>query len=290
MPLDLPHLDDLTFDDLVKEAIALIPTYAPEWTNYNPSDPGITLIELFAYLTELLSYRLDRVTDNNIKSFLRLLDSSGEWGTSGDLTEDIRNTVLGLRERKRLITNRDFEELILQADDRISRILCLHDRDVSISFDKKVEGYIGIIIVPEKDQKFSDADISSLREKIEAKRLLATRISFAEPEYVYIKIYVEIVPVADVEISILIQKVKNKLCEFLKPEEKRGNSSRLPFGRNIFMSELYEIIDRLPEVVYVKTVQIICLDHSNGDLKPEKHQLVKLSDEIDNIAVKIFTA
>jgi len=49
MPLTLPVLDDRSFDDLVAEARALIPALAPEWTNHNPSDPGITLIELFAW-------------------------------------------------------------------------------------------------------------------------------------------------------------------------------------------------------------------------------------------------
>jgi hypothetical protein len=50
MPLDLPNLDDRTYEDLVAEALRLIPNYAPEWTNYNPSDPGITLIEISAIL------------------------------------------------------------------------------------------------------------------------------------------------------------------------------------------------------------------------------------------------
>ena len=46
-----PKLDDRAFDDIVQEAIRLIPRYAPEWTNHNASDPGITLIELAAWMT-----------------------------------------------------------------------------------------------------------------------------------------------------------------------------------------------------------------------------------------------
>ena len=51
-----PKLDDRTFNDIVEEAISMIPRYAPEWTNHNPSDPGITLIELAAWMTDLLIY------------------------------------------------------------------------------------------------------------------------------------------------------------------------------------------------------------------------------------------
>jgi hypothetical protein len=52
LPLNLPNLDDLSWDDLMKEGRSLIPAWAPEWTNHNPSDPGITLVELFAYFSE----------------------------------------------------------------------------------------------------------------------------------------------------------------------------------------------------------------------------------------------
>ena len=68
-----PKLDDRTFDDLVAEGVTLLPTLAPEWTNHNPSDPGITLLELLAYFTELLVYRLGRVTPASKLQFLKLL-------------------------------------------------------------------------------------------------------------------------------------------------------------------------------------------------------------------------
>jgi hypothetical protein len=73
MPLPLPKLDQYTFDELVGQGQALLPRYAPGWTDHNVHDPGITLVELFAWLAEMESYRLDRVTEANIRAFLRLL-------------------------------------------------------------------------------------------------------------------------------------------------------------------------------------------------------------------------
>jgi hypothetical protein len=73
MPLQVPDLDDRTYPDLVAEGIRLIPRYAPVWTNHNASDPGITLLELFAFLTEGLIYELNRVSDANKAKFLKLL-------------------------------------------------------------------------------------------------------------------------------------------------------------------------------------------------------------------------
>ncbi|MDJ0597830.1 MAG: baseplate J/gp47 family protein [Crocosphaera sp.] len=71
--LDSPNLDDRTWQEIVDQAKSLIPTYAPEWTDHNPSDLGITLIELFAWLVEGLTYRLNRVPNKNFIEFLNLI-------------------------------------------------------------------------------------------------------------------------------------------------------------------------------------------------------------------------
>ena len=73
MALPAQNLDDRTFQDLVNEARSKIPQYCPEWTDHNLSDPGITLIELFAWMTELIIYRLNRVPDKNYVKFLDLI-------------------------------------------------------------------------------------------------------------------------------------------------------------------------------------------------------------------------
>jgi predicted phage baseplate assembly protein len=74
MALPVPNLDDLQFQrDLVDEARLRIIRYCPEWTEYNVSDPGITLIELFAWMTEMIVYRLNKVPDKNYVKFLDMV-------------------------------------------------------------------------------------------------------------------------------------------------------------------------------------------------------------------------
>jgi predicted phage baseplate assembly protein len=73
MPLQAPVLDDRTFEDLYREAILRVPVYTPEWTDFNESDPGATLLELFAWLTELTIFRLNQVPDVNYIKFLQLM-------------------------------------------------------------------------------------------------------------------------------------------------------------------------------------------------------------------------
>jgi predicted phage baseplate assembly protein len=73
MPLPTVKLDDRTFQDIVDEAKRRIPRYCPEWTDHNVSDPGIMLVELFAWMTEMLLYRVNQVPDKMYVKFLELI-------------------------------------------------------------------------------------------------------------------------------------------------------------------------------------------------------------------------
>jgi predicted phage baseplate assembly protein len=73
MPLPDIQLDDRRFEELFKDAKRRIPRYTPEWTDLNDSDPGITLVQLFAWLAEMLLYRLNRVPEKNFVKFLELI-------------------------------------------------------------------------------------------------------------------------------------------------------------------------------------------------------------------------
>src|SRR4051812_14973693 len=146
MPITLPNLDDRTFDDLVEEALTLIPVHAPEWTNHNDSDPGITLVQLFAYLTEMLIYRQNRISDANVCAFLKLMDGAERKPSPNkpgcvkrvrngvevelSLADEVRKAVLDLRTQERAVTCEDFERLAVSVS-RVKRAYCVPRRDLT---------------------------------------------------------------------------------------------------------------------------------------------------------------
>ena len=73
MPLTIPAIDDRRYQDLRDEGLARIRVHNPEWTNFNRSDPGVTLVEVFAFLTESLLYRANQIPERNRRKFLALL-------------------------------------------------------------------------------------------------------------------------------------------------------------------------------------------------------------------------
>lgn len=73
MSLPAPKLDDRQFQDIVDEAKKRIPHYCKEWTDHNVSDPGITLIEMFAWMTEIILYRMNQMPDLHYAKFMDML-------------------------------------------------------------------------------------------------------------------------------------------------------------------------------------------------------------------------
>ena len=91
MPIQPLQLDDRNFEQLFAEARARIPVHTPEWTNFNDSDPGITIIQLFAFMTENLLYRSNRIPEANRRKFLTLLGIGLQPATPGQGLVSFRN-------------------------------------------------------------------------------------------------------------------------------------------------------------------------------------------------------
>jgi predicted phage baseplate assembly protein len=67
------ELDDVRFQELVNQSRARIAEHCKEWTEVNVSDPGITLVELFAWMTDMLCYRINRLPEKVHVALLSLL-------------------------------------------------------------------------------------------------------------------------------------------------------------------------------------------------------------------------
>lgn len=71
--LALENWDSPSFLEIVEKAKENIQTIYPAWTNYNPADSGMTLLELFAYMTEMQQFHLEQIGTSHYLAFLHLL-------------------------------------------------------------------------------------------------------------------------------------------------------------------------------------------------------------------------
>jgi predicted phage baseplate assembly protein len=109
MPLPPPVLDDRTYLQLRDELIRRIEVYTPEWTDHSDTDPGITLLELVAFLGENLLYRFNQIPDQTRLWLLGLLNmamrpAQPARGLIAFTTEDLRGVGVDKRTKVRAET------------------------------------------------------------------------------------------------------------------------------------------------------------------------------------------
>ncbi len=295
MPLQLPNLDDRTYDDLVEEARSLIPTYAPQWTNHNATDPGITLVELFAYLSEMLIYRLNRVTAANVLSFLKLLNGP-DWKPLGKEPQELTpaetlaavpETILKLRKLERAVTREDFEILAVEADARVARARCLPRLNIDVDMVREKAGHVSVIILPRaRPEPHLTALIEAVENYLKPKLLLTTRLHVAGPQFLKIAIKPTVVPLPDQLDFKVRQSVVNAVRKLFDPLTGGDDGNGWPFGRNVFISEIYSLIDRLPEIDYVTGIE---LTRVAGDAPlPVARQINNSDDQPVGVEVKSY--
>jgi hypothetical protein len=270
MPIPLPNLDDLTYAELVDEARAMIPVHAPRWTDHNPSDPGIALIELSAWLTEMVLYRTNRIPDKTTWAFLRLLDGQGSAPPEGqDLDDAIRATIRGLREQWRAITADDYESLMrtqwptspeaaaLPAAQReVLRVCCLANDP----------GRVGLVVIPAAGlgdapwRSPSAALLSAIVDFFSPRRLITTRLYVTGPRYVRVGISATIYIKSDARADDVIAAAKRALDAFYHPLTGGEGGRGWPFGRSVHASEVYGVLERTRGVDHADDVALTVED------------------------------
>jgi hypothetical protein len=285
MPLSLPNLDDRRYKDLVEEARALIPSRGPGWTNHNPSDPGITLVELFAYLTEMMVYRVNRITDDNLRAFLRLVNGP-TWQQRGPLGAEIREAILELRRTVRAVTPEDYEMLAVAAHPKAARAHCLPLRNLEAAdpFVAESAGHVSVVVVNvdgEKGEAETRAMLGKVKEQLALSMLLTTRLHVVAPRYVTLSVQttLETRPGAKDKVGEdepraaeqsgegaqesgspqkgVAELAATALKEFFHPLRGGPEGKGWPFGRSIYVSEIYALLDKLPGVDYVSELNVL---------------------------------
>ena len=302
MTIPLPDLDDRTYADLLEEARALIPSEYPEWTDHNPSDAGIVLLELFAWLTELVLYRVNQIPDKNIETFLKLLKGP-EWTQKQDidLQVAIRETVLALRHRYRAVACEDFEQLALEDWPEtevaqglgnagvIQRAKCLPQLNLAATAPTERSpalGHVSLVVVPigatTADKVLNPALRSGLWTFLDQRRLLTTQHHVVGPEYVIVQLKATL----HLEDGVSAQRVRTDAAEaihrFFDPLEGGVDHQGWPFGRSVYISEVYELLDRLPGVDYAENV-ILQNDSNCQQVELQDYQLVAIDFDDRNL-------
>jgi hypothetical protein len=278
MPIPLPSLDDQSYADLTAQALALLPALDPSWTDYNPSDPGITLVELLAWLTEMLLFQVDQVTPASTEKFLMLLNGPG-WTRSPDVSLDaaIRATMIAQRERYRAVTAGDYEWLALTAwpltpqaaalpgGGQLARVRCVPRRDLTAADpaarQADAPAHVSLVALAAVDG--GSALYDALAEFLDERRTLTTRQHVVAPGYVPVQVSANLALLDGAVPLVTLAAASQALATFYDPHTGGPDQTGWPFGRPVYAAEASTVLERVPLVDYVEAVQVSY--HGNPD-------------------------
>lgn len=261
MPLPVPNLDDRTFDQLTAEARALIPKNFPTWTDHNLSDPGITLLELFAFLIEAAIYQVNRVPERSLEHFAKLVDEARQRdpvsGKPEPIEQTLRRALEGLKPKYRAITEDEFETLAKQAEpETIARAKsAIKVVDTPNVFPN--EQFVKVIIVPNEPENPCPVPTGELRQRVfeflRSRRLITTRAQVVPPDCTRVRVAATIVRglASRLDGDTVKERAKQAISGFLSPLRGGIDRTGWEFGRSVFRSELFQVIEGVDGVDHV---------------------------------------
>jgi hypothetical protein len=174
------------------------------------------------------------------------------------IAQQLPKSVLKLRRLERTVACSDFEILALEADTRVARTRCLPRRNLKRDLEQESPGHVSLIILPQvsAEQGLSQL-ITSVEDYLTPKLLLTTQLHVVGPQFVAVGVQATVVPLPDALESTLRQHVVEAVTQFLNPHTGGEDGKGWPFGRNVFVSEMYSLLDQLPSVDYVTALTLI---------------------------------
>jgi hypothetical protein len=297
MAIQLPNLDTKTYEEISEEMVASIPKYTGKWTNHNPSDPGITIIELLSWIAETTLYRINRIPDESYVNFLRLVaGASGvdeverllkdphkdeyhrkileflkeiEEGHDKTIAEVKKEALLFLTSRYRAVTDDDFRQLAIEATDlfkvEVRRVIVENAPD---------ENSVEIVLVPDKWKQYEELTeaekqsrykelVEFVKDYLNPRTLIGTKIEVKQPVYSDVSIELKVVCHHYVTAEKIETDTKDRILQHLDPfmggDEKTGWTYRRSLS-------IYEIAQIVEETDGVKQVESIMFD-GNKELR-----------------------
>jgi hypothetical protein len=268
MTIPLPNLDTKSYKELMDETMSSIPNYTDTWTNHNPSDPGITILELLSWIAETTLYRINRVPDESYINFLRLiagaagvedveralndpyLDSSHrlileflreiENGSKKSIPEMKTYALRFLKSQYRAITESDFQRLAIEAtSDRGEKQAKVRRAIVHKSpNNEKVE----IVIVADKRDQYEEL-IPLVKDYLKPRTLIGTKIVVKKPVYTDVVIDIEAVCHHYAKPEKVEDNVRKRIMQHLDPFEGGDEKTGWTYRRLLTVYEIAQIVE-----------------------------------------------
>jgi predicted phage baseplate assembly protein len=197
----------------------------------------------------------------------RVRNRSSAWG--GLDAETLESAMMRapalLRSRDRAVTEADFEYLARQAlPAKIGRVKCIQPRPAEAG--RVTPGQVFVLVVPrvprpgaflEPDQlNLEEGDVAALTDYLDERRMLTTRFDVRPPAYQWVSTKVLLRANPGVDQNVVEAEVLRRMYRFLNPLTGGLHNKGWPFGRDLFVSEVYQCLQGTPDVQFIRGVEL----------------------------------
>lgn len=293
-------MTELDFDALFALARAQLPAVCPEWTDHNPSDPGIALLELAAAFIEMQLFQAGRPTDEARLAYMRLLDGPARALAPGeDLEGALDRAVRRLREPYRAVTVGDYAALIrdvwpsdpaalsLGPAARVARVLVLPSRDLEGQAPTAdAPGHLSVAVVGAGGQPAGPALLAGLAAFLDPRRMLTVRVHVVAPTLRKLGVAAALYLEAGASAAAVLAAAQAELAALFDP-------ASYPFGQTIYVSEVAARLDGVEGVEFVEAAGLVADDPARRVLddgavigvRPLPHELLTLDPAQTTLAL-----
>jgi predicted phage baseplate assembly protein len=253
----------------------------------------------------MTAYRTGGGTEGNVgsqtitvlKSSIPYVDSviNRRPATGGTNPESLEHALIRgprtLRARNRAVTAEDFEVLTREATSGVARVRCLApgavDKAGSDNDDWVEPGTVVLLVVPEIDPQVRELRPehlnipagmrASITSYLDERRLLTTQVELTTPKYQWVTIQARIKTANPYVNERVKREAERRLYQFIRPVNGGPDpglrfdvvGEGWPFGRVLYISELYPILQTIEGVEYVEKLELFpVIDVSRGQPGP----------------------
>jgi hypothetical protein len=166
-----------------------------------------------------------------------------------------------IKNRQRAVTYEDFEWLVREASPQIALVKCLPTTDTSLKFKP---GWITLIVVPQSTEAKplpSQELLSEIEEYLFARTSTyltvdPSQINLLGPGYIKVGREVSVAFTSLNQAKIIEGRILDALQTFFHPLQGGSEQKGWDFGRDVYISEVYELIEKIEGVDYVKDLTL----------------------------------
>jgi predicted phage baseplate assembly protein len=178
-----------------------------------------------------------------------------------------------LRSRERAVTESDYEFLARRArPSAIGRVKCLQPRPAEAG--RVAPGQIYVLVIPRvmnpdfyldpDELELAQEDAQALSEYLDTRRMLTARVDVRTPAYRWVAVKTELRAAPGVPPEAVEAEVNARLYRFLNPLVGGPDGTGWPFGRDLFVSDVYQSLQGIPNVQFIRNVEMFAANPGGG--------------------------